>query len=103
LYGEAYTSDEMVNAYEEVQNIPPDPSSPNVENVVIEILVYSDATRLAQFGTASAHPIYSFFSNLSKYICCQPGSHAAHHTAYFPQVSIDPLFNRLFSVDHCVI
>ncbi|KAF9642857.1 hypothetical protein BDM02DRAFT_3157534 [Thelephora ganbajun] len=83
---EAYTSDEMVNAYEEVQNIPPDPSSPNVENVVVKILVYLDATWLAQFGTASAHPIYSFFGNLLKYIHCQPGSHAAHHTAYFPQL-----------------
>ncbi|KAF9643153.1 hypothetical protein BDM02DRAFT_3192107 [Thelephora ganbajun] len=86
LYREAYTSDEMVNVYEEVQNIPPDPSSPNIENVVIEILVYSDATQLAQFSTASAHPVYSFFGNLSKYICCQPGSHVAHHTAYFPQL-----------------
>ena len=86
LYGEAYTSDKMINAYKEVQSIPPDPDNPNVENVVAEILVYSDATRLAKFGTASAHPIYFFFGNLSKYICCQPGSHAAHHGAYFPEV-----------------
>ena len=86
LFGEAYTSDEMINAYEEVQNIPPDPDNPNVENVVAEILVYSDATRLAKFGTASAHPVYLFFGNLSKYIRCQPGSHAAHHIAYFPEV-----------------
>ena len=85
LYGEAYTSDEMIDAYEEVQNIPPDPEG--VENVVAEILVYSDATRLAQFGTASAHPIYFFFGNLSKYIRCQPGSHAAHHGAYLPEAS----------------
>ncbi|KAF9642609.1 hypothetical protein BDM02DRAFT_3157568 [Thelephora ganbajun] len=85
LYREVYTSDEMVNTYKEVQNIPLDPSSPNVENVVVEILVYLDATRLVQFGMASAHPVYLFFGNLLKYICCQPGSHVAHHTAYFPQ------------------
>jgi len=76
-------------AVEEVQNLPPDPDNPDVENVVAEILVYSDATRLAQFGTASAHPIYFFFGNLSKYIRCQPGSHAAHHGAYFPEVRSD--------------
>jgi hypothetical protein len=87
LYGEAYTSDEMISAYEEVQSIPPDPEHPDVENVVAEILVYSDATHLAQFGTASVHPAYFFFGNLSKYVRCQPGSHAAHHGAYFPEVS----------------
>lgn len=86
LYGEAYTSDKMIDAYEEVQNIPPDPDNPNVENIVAEIMVYSDATQLAKFGTASAHPVYFFFGNLSKYIRCQPGSHAAHHGAYFPKV-----------------
>ena len=86
LYGEAYTSDKMIDAYEEVQNIPPDPENPNVENIVAEIMVYSDATQLAKFGTASAHPVYFFSGNLSKYICCQPGSHAAHHGAYFPKV-----------------
>ena len=95
LYGEAYTSDEMIDAYEEVQNIPPDPANPDVDNIVAEILVYSDATRLAQFGTASAHPIYFFFGNLSKYIRCQPGSHAAHHGAYLPEVSSDQLSDYL--------
>jgi hypothetical protein len=30
LYGEAYTSDEMISAYEEVQSIPPDPEHPDV-------------------------------------------------------------------------
>ena len=99
LYGEAYTSDEMINAYEEVQNIPPDPDNPDIENVVAEILVYSDATRLAQFGTASAHPIYFFFGNLSKYIRCQPGSHAAHHGAYFPEVSLHQSLTYLFIAD----
>jgi hypothetical protein len=88
LYGEAYTSDEMINAYKEVQNIPPHPDYPNAENVVIELSPYSDATMLAQFGTAFLWPLYIYFANLSKYIRCQPSSHAAHHTAYFPSVCI---------------
>ena len=52
LYGEAYTSDEMINAYEEVQNVPPHPDHPDAEHIVVEISPYSDATMLAQFGTA---------------------------------------------------
>ncbi|KAF9641970.1 hypothetical protein BDM02DRAFT_3194162, partial [Thelephora ganbajun] len=52
LYGEAYTSDEMISTYEEVQNVPPHPDHPDIENVVVELAPYSDTTMLAQFGTA---------------------------------------------------
>ena len=88
LYGEAYTPDEMIDAYREVQGIPPDPDYPNVENIVVELAPYSDATMLAQFGSAFLWPVYMYFCNLSKYIHGQPSSHVAHHTAYFPSVSI---------------
>jgi hypothetical protein len=88
LYGEAYTSDEMISAYEEIQDIPPHPDHPDVENIVVELAPYSDATMLAQFGTASLWPVYTYFGNLSKYVRCQPSSHAAHHTAYFPSVRL---------------
>ena len=86
LYGEAYTSDEMISAYEEVQSIPLHPDYPDVENVVVELAPYSDGTMLAQFGTMFLWPLYIYFGNLSKYIRSQPSSHAAHHTAYFPSV-----------------
>ena len=86
LYGEAYTSDEMLSAYEEVQKVPPHPDYPDAEHVVVELAPYSDTTMLAQFGTAVLWPLYIYFGNLSKYIRCQPSSHAAHHTAYFPSV-----------------
>jgi hypothetical protein len=88
LYGEAYTSDEMISAYEEVQSIPPHPDHPDAEHVVIELAPYSDATMLAQFGTAFLWPVYTYVPNLSKYVRCQPSSHAAHHTAYFPSVRL---------------
>ena len=100
LYGEGYTSDEMLSAYEEVQNIPPHPDYPNAENVVLELAPYSDATMLAQFGTAFLWPVYIYFANLSKYIRCQPSSHAAHHTAYFP--SVCPI-HVILSVGHLLI
>jgi hypothetical protein len=50
----------MINAYEEVQNILPHPDHPDVENVVVELTPYSDATRLTQFGTTSLWPLYIF-------------------------------------------
>ena len=88
LYREAYTSDKMITTYQEVQNLPPHPDHPDVENIVVELAPYSDATMLAQFGTASLWPVYIYFGNLSKYIQCQPSSHAAHHAAYFPSVRL---------------
>ena len=94
LYGEVYTSDKMLEAYEEVQNVPPDPGHPDVENVVIKMLIYSDATHLAQFRTASIWPVYFFLGNISKYIQCQPSSKSAHHGAYFPTVSLLPHSSR---------
>ena len=100
LYGEAYTSDEMISAYEEVQNIPPHPDYPNAENVILELAPYSDTTMLAQFGNAFLWPVYIYFANLSKYIRCQPSSHAAHHTAYFPSVCS---ISVLSSVNHLII
>ena len=100
LYGEVYTSDEMISVYEEVQNIPPHPDHPDAEHVVIEMSPYSDATMLAQFGTASLWPVYLYFPNLSKYIRCQPSSHAAHHTAYFPSVRF---IYVMLSIDYLVI
>ena len=99
LYGEAYTSDKMINMYEEVQNIPPHPDYPNVENVVVELAPYSDATMLTQFGTAFLWPGYIYFGNLSKYICCQPSSHVARHMAYSPLVCFVFV---LSSVNHLV-
>ena len=100
LYGEAYTSDEMISAYEEVQNIPPDPDYPGVEHVVVELAPYSDGTMLAQFGTAFLWPLYIYFGNLSKYIRCQPSAHAAHHAAYFPSVC---LIDATLSIGHLLM
>ena len=97
LYGEAYTSDVMINAYEDVQKIPPHPDHPNIKTVVVELAPYSDATMLGQFGTVFLWPVYMFFGNLSKYIRCQPSSHAAYHTAYFPSVFFFINYNQLIT------
>lgn len=57
------------------------------EVVVAALLVGSDSTRLAQFGTQSLWPIYLYFGNLSKYVRSKPSTFSAHHIAYIPKVT----------------
>src|SRR6266567_260860 len=48
----------------------------------------SDSTHLANFGTATLWPVYTLFSNQSKYSCAKPSNFAAHHVAYLPLVRL---------------
>jgi hypothetical protein len=54
--------------------------------VLIGIMIWSDSTLLANFGTASLWPIYLYFGNQSKYSRAKPSDFAAHHLAYIPKV-----------------
>ncbi|KAI1787852.1 hypothetical protein LXA43DRAFT_1097859 [Ganoderma leucocontextum] len=54
---------------------------PNVEYVVFPLLLWSDATLLANFGTAALWPIYLYIGSLSKYVRGRPTEFAAHHLA----------------------
>ena len=61
----------------------------DTEVSVLALLLWSDLTHLATFGTASLWPVYMYLGNLSKYACGQPNAHAAYHLTYIPSVSID--------------
>ena len=54
---------------------------------IIRLMFWSDATHLANFGSASLWPIYLFLGNLSKYIRSAPSTRSSHHLAYIPPVS----------------
>lgn len=54
--------------------------------MVASLMLWSDATQLANFGDASLWPIYLFFGNQSKYTCSKPTAAACHHVAYIPTV-----------------
>jgi hypothetical protein len=54
--------------------------------ILVMLMIWSDSTHLAQFGTASMWPMYLYFGNQSKYIRGKPSSMAAHHIAYIPSV-----------------
>ncbi|TCD66065.1 hypothetical protein EIP91_001873 [Steccherinum ochraceum] len=111
IYSEVYNSDAMVDEYEKIQQEhPQEPGKPVIENVIAGIMLWSDSTHLAQFGTASLWPIYVFFANQSKYIRCKPSEFAAHHLAYIPSLpdTFQDAYKEFFSkaassavITHC--
>jgi hypothetical protein len=58
-----------------------------MEKVIAAIMLYSDSTRLTQFGTKLLWPIYLFWGNQSKYDREQLSTFSAHHIGYIPPVS----------------
>ena len=85
IHDEIYSSDAMVKAHEDLQNLPPEPGC-NLERVVASLMFWSDSTHLASFGNASLWPIYLFFGNQSKWLRGKPRCGACHHVAYIPKV-----------------
>jgi hypothetical protein len=88
LFSEVYNSDVFIKEYDNVQRAPLPPDQPNckLEKVVVALMVWSDSTHLANFGTAKLWPIYFLFGNASKYIRGQPNSGACQHVAYIPSL-----------------
>ncbi|KAJ7023895.1 hypothetical protein C8F04DRAFT_969620 [Mycena alexandri] len=100
MCGEIYTSPKMLRAHNEL----PQPPTPNLETIIAAYMFYSDSTHLANFGTASLWPLYTFFGNQSKYQRAKPTMNADHHQAYFPSVNFyshpsesapDPIFHSM--------
>jgi hypothetical protein len=87
IHGELYTSDAFLDVDKEIRDAPREPGC-NLETAVAAIMLWSDSTHLASFGTASLWPIYMFFGNQSKYTRGKPTSSACHHLAYIPSVSL---------------
>jgi hypothetical protein len=85
IFDEAYTSDAWIQAHDELQRQPNEPGC-QLEKVIVGLMIWSDSTRLAQFGTAQAWPVYLYFGNQSKYVRARPNSGACHQIAYVPSV-----------------
>ena len=83
VYSELYNSDEFIEEHEWIRHA----HAKSTHNTVITaMMLWSDSTQLANFGTASLWPIYLFFGNQSKYTRCKSSAFAAHHIAYIPKV-----------------
>ncbi|THU99539.1 hypothetical protein K435DRAFT_794881 [Dendrothele bispora CBS 962.96] len=97
LHHELYNSDAYIKEYEHIQiqqherrlKDPKLAEEPEVENVPVGIMAWSDETHLTQFGDQSMWPIYIYFGNQSKYERAKPTSFAAHHLAYIPKLPSD--------------
>lgn len=83
IYSELYNSDVYIEEHERVWSAH---EKSTHETVIIALMLWSDSTHLANFGTASLWPIYLFLGNQSKYTWCKPTAFAAHHLAYIPKV-----------------
>lgn len=87
IYGELYTSEEYIRVEKDVHNINlPDPSDNQLERVVLALMFWTDATLLANFGTAKLWPCYMFFGNDSKYRRAKVSLNLCNHVAYFEEV-----------------
>ncbi|KAJ3713279.1 hypothetical protein C8R42DRAFT_593198 [Lentinula raphanica] len=81
-----YNSDAFIQEHYRVLRAPTDDPRCTHEKVVASLMCWSDATQLANFGTAKLWPIYLLFGNLSKYIRASPNSGAVNHLAYIPVI-----------------
>jgi len=86
IYDELYTSDAWLEAQDNLQKLPKEPGC-SLERVVAGLMFFSDATHLANFGTAKAWPLYMYFGNLTKYARSSPQSGACHLVGFLPSVS----------------
>lgn len=85
VFDELYTSDSWLDAQDDLQRHPREPGC-SLERVIAGIMLFSDATHLANFGTAKAWPLYLYFGNLTKYARSAPTSGACHLVGFFPSV-----------------
>ena len=91
VYTDIYNSDAMLEEDAKIKSLQGDLNDdPDVEAAILAILLWSDSTHLATFGTASLWPVYMYLGNLSKYDRGRPNARAAYHMAYIPSVSLDP-------------
>lgn len=86
VYSESYSADTWNNEYDKINETHEDGPNHHLEAFIIALMIWSDSTVLAQFGTASLWPIYLYIGNQSKYTRAKPTSMSAHHLAYLPKV-----------------
>jgi hypothetical protein len=89
VFDELYTSDSWIEAQDDLQSQSREPGC-SLERVIAGLMFFSDATHLANFGTAKAWPLYLYFGNLTKYARSVPKSGACHLVGFLPSVCCSP-------------
>ena len=95
VYDELYTSDTWITAHDEIQKQRREDGC-KLERMIAGLMLWSDATHLAQFGTASAWPVYLFFGNQSKHARAGTSPGACHPVTFIPTVSFSEFQTLLF-------
>ena len=76
-----------IEEHEKLNRQPREKDDPeDLPYVVFAIMLYSDSTRLANFGGVSLWPAYLYCVNQTKYERGKPSCFAAHHIAYLASV-----------------
>lgn len=86
IYDELYTSDAWLEAQDGLHKLPREFGC-SLERVIAGLMFFSDATHLANFGTAKAWPLYVYFGNPTKYVRSSPNSGSCHLVGFLPSVS----------------
>lgn len=100
LYSETFTADIFNEEYDVLRTTPREGLNSKLEPFVAGLIFYSDATHLANFGTASLYLMYMYIGNQSQYIRAKPSEFAAHHIAYIPKVCISSNIQSFFTLSH---
>ncbi|KAG8958343.1 hypothetical protein FRC05_009001, partial [Tulasnella sp. 425] len=80
-----YNSDAMIKEYENLQRSPREPGC-NFERVILALQFWSDATQLANFGSAKLWPVYMYFGNQPKWARSRSDMHSCHDIAHIPSL-----------------
>ncbi|KAI0366150.1 hypothetical protein BV20DRAFT_1038521 [Pilatotrama ljubarskyi] len=85
IYSDTFDTDKMNSIDAKIRAKPRNPDDPpDVEYAVLPCCIWSDATCLTTFGSASLWPIYLYVTHISKYLHGKPTEFVAQHLAYIP-------------------
>ena len=93
VYDELYMSDTWNKAQDEIMK-QRRVDGCKLERVMAAMMLWSDSMCLAEFGRASAWPVYLYFGHLSKYARTAPEGGACHPIAFIPCVSVKQAITR---------
>ncbi|KAJ3515408.1 hypothetical protein NMY22_g14461 [Coprinellus aureogranulatus] len=99
VYGELYHSPSFLDAYRDVQALPPEPAEDHLPRYVVALMFSSDETMLTSFGNAKLWPLYLSFGNESKYRRAKTGLGLMEEVAYFQHLP-DEFDNWYITLSH---
>ncbi|KAK1225782.1 hypothetical protein PQX77_011262 [Marasmius sp. AFHP31] len=102
IYGEAFTSNRAVRIErEKLERLEKLGVNDDLETVIMWMMMASDSTHLANFGTASSWPIYMYLGNHTKYELWKEYSYHRSNTPNYRTPSVflipDPLLRTVVS------